>query len=350
MNTGPSSLIPIAGMNAAIALMDVARTDGAAHEPECHPPEQLRGQHVYGDCRELGICIELHDFRLPQGTACVWHNASHPDLLELCLNLAGQGVVRSANGEAVLEAGSALFYAPGAGTLQAERRAGEAHRFLLLRFSRSFLQQHLRTGNAEMLLPAIAQFLADEANPAVLGEPRRLTAEQDQLVAQWLLPPVPQCARHLWCQGALLQLMAEFCFVRQEETELPCNRQKRVAQDRVQRVVTILRRDVAEPPTLEKIGREVGCSPFYLSRTFSRETGMTIPQYLRKLRLECAAELLKSGRCNVTEAAMEVGYSSLSHFSQAFCQAMGCCPALYTASQQAAEKPVCGNDCPSAKA
>ena len=56
---------------------------------------------------------------------------------------------------------------------------------------------------------------------------------------------------------------------------------------------------------------------------------MTIPQYVRKLRMERAAELLKSGRFNVTEAALEVGYSSLSHFSQAFCQTMGCCPALY---------------------
>ena len=56
---------------------------------------------------------------------------------------------------------------------------------------------------------------------------------------------------------------------------------------------------------------------------------MTIPQYLRKLRMQRAAELLESGKYNVTEAALEVGYSSLSHFSQAFCQTMGCCPTLY---------------------
>ena len=56
---------------------------------------------------------------------------------------------------------------------------------------------------------------------------------------------------------------------------------------------------------------------------------MTIPQYLRKLRMERAAELFRSGKYNVTEAAMEVGYSSFSHFSQSFCQTMGCCPGLY---------------------
>ena len=45
--------------------------------------------------------------------------------------------------------------------------------------------------------------------------------------------------------------------------------------------------------------------------------------------MERAAELLRSGRYNVTEAATEVGYASLSHFSKAFCETIGCCPVLY---------------------
>jgi len=80
---------------------------------------------------------------------------------------------------------------------------------------------------------------------------------------------------------------------------------------------------------LEEIGREAGCSPFYLSRIFSKEMGMTIPQFLRQIRMERAAELLRSGKYNVTEAALEVGYNSLSHFSTAFHATFGCCPGLY---------------------
>jgi AraC-like DNA-binding protein len=97
----------------------------------------------------------------------------------------------------------------------------------------------------------------------------------------------------------------------------------------------LLQKNLVEPLSLEAIGRAVGCSPFHLSRTFSRQMGMSIPQYLRKIRMERAAELLRSGKCNVTEAALEVGYTSLSHFSQAFCQTMGCCPGLYPVSQAA---------------
>ncbi len=68
---------------------------------------------------------------------------------------------------------------------------------------------------------------------------------------------------------------------------------------------------------------------------------MTLPQYLRKTRMERAAELLRSGDFNVTEAALEVGYSSLSHFSLAFHQTFGCCPGLYplaTPTQQVARR------------
>lgn len=40
-------------------------------------------------------------------------------------------------------------------------------------------------------------------------------------------------------------------------------------------------------------------------------------------------ELLRTGHCNVTEAALEVGYNSLSHFSTAFREQFRCCPGLY---------------------
>src|SRR5437763_15145212 len=106
-------------------------------------------------------------------------------------------------------------------------------------------------------------------------------------------------------------------------------RQKRVARERVERAKELLSRNLANPLTLEVLGQEVGCSPFYLCRSFSREVGLTIPQYLRKLRMERAADLLRTGRYNVTEAATELGYSNLSHLSKPYCEPSGCCPLLY---------------------
>jgi len=195
-------------------------------------------------------------------------------------------------------------------------------------FSATFLRERL-AGFDGALHPAVERFLAERGRQPGLSAVQRLSASQEQDLARLRQPPCPDCARSLWYQSRMLALMSEFFFELRGEDELLCDRQKRVARERVDRVIALLGAHLAEPPSLEEIGRQVGCSPFYLSRTFSTEMGMTIPQYLRKLRMERAAELLRTGRYNVTEAALEVGYSSLSHFSQAFCQTMGCCPGLY---------------------
>ena len=185
-----------------------------------------------------------------------------------------------------------------------------------------------------------------------------MTMQQRSIVANLAEPPIAKAARVLWYQGKALELMAQFFFA-PKDPEFFCMRQKRLARERVERVKEILTRDLSNPPTLEMLGQEVGCSPYYLSRIFSREAGLTIPQYLRNVRMERAdlsrifsreagltipqylrnvrmeraAELLRTGRYNVTEAATEVGYSSLSHFSKAFCETIGCCPVLYPAAK-----------------
>jgi AraC-like DNA-binding protein len=55
--------------------------------------------------------------------------------------------------------------------------------------------------------------------------------------------------------------------------------------------------------------------------------------------MEKAAELLRAGEHNVTEAALEVGYSSLSHFSHAFHETFGCCPGLYPLALTTSDNP-----------
>ena len=155
-----------------------------------------------------------------------------------------------------------------------------------------------------------------------------MSVQQRDVVATLAQPPVPKRRRFSGIKARRSSSWRIF-FSLPKDPEFFCMRQKRVARDRVERTKELLARDLANPPTLEMLGQEVGCSPFYLSRIFSREVGLTIPQYLRNLRMERAAELLRSGRYNVTEAATEVGYSSLSHFSKAFCETIGCCPVLY---------------------
>lgn len=279
---------------------------------------------LYGDFDRLGLSVEWHDFQVQQPLN--WGETFRPRSVEFCLNLEGRGVV-GASGRSDYAAGTSGYYAVSNQPLPATRQGGERHQFVTLEFSRAHLQKQLADCEAE-LDPQIRRAVFAEKETSVASIPRPMGAEQRSVVANLLQPPVPKAAQSLWYQSKSLELMAHFLFA-PKDPELFCMRQKRVARDRVERTKELLARDLANPPSLEMLGQEVGCSPFYLSRIFSREVGLTIPQFLRNLRMERAAELLRSGRYNVTEAATEVGYASLSHFSKAFCETIGCCPVLY---------------------
>lgn len=287
-------------------------------------------QRLYGDLRELGVSVDYYSFELSSGMS--WSQHLPSDCLELCVNLSGSSSIQCGENAVELTPSTAALYACGENDLCASRTGAGHHRFITVSFSSSFLRRHLPAGDCT-LDAVVAQFKLPGVPVAAVGRVQSFTAEQNQLVSQLIQSHPVEGARGLMYQGMVLQLMAQFFFASCSGDKSCCPRQKQLARERVSRVIAILRRDLAEPPALEEIGREVGCSPFHLSRTFSKEVGMTIPQCLRKLRIECAASLLSSGRCNVTEAAMEVGYSSLSHFSRAFFQTMGCCPAMYSSDK-----------------
>jgi AraC family transcriptional regulator len=281
-------------------------------------------QPIFGSFRGVGYSIEWHDFRAKQQFD--WAASFHPGCVELCLNLAGHGFVEGRGGRTDFAPNTAGFYHRTDEPLTAKRAAGEQHQFLTVEFSCPFLAKHL-AGAETMLHPIVRAAVQGVSRQHVSGTTQRLTAAQQQLMATLRQPPVYAAAQPVWYQCKVLELAVTF-LVHPEE-ELFCTRQQRLAQERVEQVIFLLRQNLATPPALEELGKKIGCSHFYLSRIFSNHTGQTITQYLRGLRMEQAAELLRSGEHNVTEAALEVGYNSLSHFSAAFHEAFGCCPGLY---------------------
>jgi AraC-like DNA-binding protein len=287
-------------------------------------------QQLYGDFDRLGVSVEWHDFRTSR--ALDWGRSFHPHSLEFCLNLEGRGAVGAkGNQRSDYLPGNSGYYAIAGEPLPASRQARDHHQFVTLEFSRKHLRKQL-VESEDDLEPEIRRVIFDDKKESVVAPARPMSMQQRGVVASLAEPPVSKGAQILWYQSKALELMAHFLFA-PKDPEFFCMRHKRVARERVDRVKELLAHDLGNPPTLEVLGQEVGCSQFYLSRIFSREVGLTIPQYLRNLRMERAAELLRTGRYNVTEAATEVGYASLSHFSKAFCETIGCCPVLYPAAK-----------------
>jgi AraC family transcriptional regulator len=93
------------------------------------------------------------------------------------------------------------------------------------------------------------------------------------------------------------------------------------------------------PLRLSTVAAELSCSPFHLCRVFRHGTGLTLHQYRDQIRLRRALDLIEGGM-DLTTLALEVGYSSHSHFTYAFRRTFGTTPKLVRGSLRPGIAPV----------
>jgi AraC family transcriptional regulator len=86
-----------------------------------------------------------------------------------------------------------------------------------------------------------------------------------------------------------------------------------------------LSRRFAEPIGVADVARAAGVSAFHLCRTFRAATGSTLHAYRGRLRLQRALDRIADGE-DLTRVALELGYSSHSHFTSAFRSLFGTTP------------------------
>jgi AraC-like DNA-binding protein len=134
----------------------------------------------------------------------------------------------------------------------------------------------------------------------------------------------------IWADVTALQLVAdvlEGAFQRHGAT-----RKRRrsgtddVHADRVEAAKTYLAGRVGERITLDEVAREVHLSPFHLARVFQQRSGVPVHRYLTRLRLRAALDRLIGGAADLTVLALDLGFSSHSHFTDAFRAEFGCPP------------------------
>jgi AraC-like DNA-binding protein len=80
---------------------------------------------------------------------------------------------------------------------------------------------------------------------------------------------------------------------------------------------------VTERLTLTGIARALGCSVFHLCRSFRRATGLSLHAYRDEVRLRLALERLEDDERDLSRLALDLGYSSHSHFTAAFRRTFG---------------------------
>lgn len=99
----------------------------------------------------------------------------------------------------------------------------------------------------------------------------------------------------------------------------------RVAHGATTTVTEYLKTHYAQPLSLKLLSDLAGYTPQYLSSLFRKDTGMSIQEFLQRLRVEEACKLLEQKQRKLSEIAGAVGYSDAKHFARIFRRYKGVC-------------------------
>ncbi|MFK7692982.1 response regulator [Paenibacillus sp. HJGM_3] len=94
----------------------------------------------------------------------------------------------------------------------------------------------------------------------------------------------------------------------------------------VQTVVRLVQERLHLPLKVSELAAEIGFTENYLSILFKKETGETLTDFMTRVRMKKARELLKNPETKIYEVSEQVGYADPNHFSRSFKQLEGMYP------------------------
>jgi AraC-like DNA-binding protein/ligand-binding sensor protein len=97
----------------------------------------------------------------------------------------------------------------------------------------------------------------------------------------------------------------------------------------VARARQFIQENQAEDISLGQVAKAVNMSAFYFCKVFKKVTGLNFTDYVSRVRIEKARNLLLNRNLRVSEIAYEVGFQSLTHFNRVFKKITGQSPTEY---------------------
>jgi AraC family transcriptional regulator len=112
------------------------------------------------------------------------------------------------------------------------------------------------------------------------------------------------------------------------------NSTNRDYRERINRVIFHIEAHLGEPLSLEDLAKVAFFSPYHFHRIFAAFTGEPLAAFIRRLRLERAAQQLLHLDAPVTEIALDAGYETAAAFTRAFSAYFGVAPTGYRERNQ----------------
>jgi AraC family transcriptional regulator len=218
-----------------------------------------------------------------------------------------------------------------------DQAVAEANQVLFFNAAEGYRVSHPVPGGDASLSLAISEpqlrelaprtFLRDSATLAFRRQRLRIDARAQALVALLRHSLRQKIAESLEAESLALTLVQRALGLRTTHAA-GASVGRQLLVDRAKLVLTS---DLARRWTLAEIAAEVRCSPVYLTQVFRRVEGLPLYRYQLRLRLARALDLLAQYG-DLTTLALDLGFSSHSHFSAAFRQAYGRSPSEFRQS------------------
>jgi AraC family transcriptional regulator len=98
---------------------------------------------------------------------------------------------------------------------------------------------------------------------------------------------------------------------------------------KVQRITDWIGAHLAEEFDLERLAKQAGLSKFHFHRLFTQATGMSPAKFQLTARMNEARRRLRETNQSIVAIALDLGFSSASHFAQVFRREAGMSPSVY---------------------
>ena len=97
----------------------------------------------------------------------------------------------------------------------------------------------------------------------------------------------------------------------------------------VEKARSYMQENYSRDISLDDVSKEVNVSPYYFSKIFKEESGENFTEYLTKIRINKAKELLEDAELSIKEIGVMSGYTDPNYFSRIFKKHTGITPREY---------------------
>jgi AraC-like DNA-binding protein len=133
---------------------------------------------------------------------------------------------------------------------------------------------------------------------------------------------------------ALLDLLVQSVAPIKLASDTYCADPTRYAETRINHVLSYIGKNLSQELHESELAELIGQSVSAFSRYFRRHTGVPFVQYINRLRINLACQLLMSGELSITDICYRVGFNNLSNFNRQFLSLKGMPPSRWRAYQQ----------------